>query len=417
MGPIALFDKSFLQSLSIDESVWFDHFFYPNICPLFYVETLADLTKTNNSSGRSAEDEVRIIADKSPIQSGGPCANHRDLCIANLLGNSVPMTGQIPMAGGRPTKSPDGKNGVVYDESPESEAFTRWQHGDFREIERKFAVGWRQMLTNLDLPKVADKIRALGINSKSCKTIEDAHALAVALVHGREKPFEQMALLFTFVDIPPQMMQQILERWSVYQYRPLAEYAPYAAHVLVVELFFQIALAANLISAERASNRVDIAYFFYLPFCMVFISGDKLHRRCVEVFLRDDQDFIWGHDLKLELARLNNEFAKLPESELEKGVSKFATAPIGSNDDLLVKLWDKHTPFWRDKEKPVTLSPESEKKIVEQLLKYKDNPTASPQEVLDGPELDHMVIQRMVSKRKGNWWLLPKNLKVGNPEK
>jgi hypothetical protein len=35
MGPIALFDKSFLQAISLDESVWFDHFFLAVVCPLF----------------------------------------------------------------------------------------------------------------------------------------------------------------------------------------------------------------------------------------------------------------------------------------------------------------------------------------------------------------------------------------------
>ena len=45
MGPTALFDKSFLQSLSVDEAVVFDHFFIAVICPTFYVETLADLEK------------------------------------------------------------------------------------------------------------------------------------------------------------------------------------------------------------------------------------------------------------------------------------------------------------------------------------------------------------------------------------
>jgi hypothetical protein len=45
MGPIALFDKSFIQSLLADEVVWFDHFFISNICPIFYVETLADVSK------------------------------------------------------------------------------------------------------------------------------------------------------------------------------------------------------------------------------------------------------------------------------------------------------------------------------------------------------------------------------------
>ena len=45
MGPIILFDKSALQALSVDESVWFDQFFIPVICPIFFVETLADLER------------------------------------------------------------------------------------------------------------------------------------------------------------------------------------------------------------------------------------------------------------------------------------------------------------------------------------------------------------------------------------
>jgi hypothetical protein len=57
MGPTVIFDKSFLQSLSVDESVWFDHFFYANICPLFYVETLADLEKAVRED-RTPEQEV-----------------------------------------------------------------------------------------------------------------------------------------------------------------------------------------------------------------------------------------------------------------------------------------------------------------------------------------------------------------------
>jgi hypothetical protein len=69
MGLIALFDKSFLQSLSVDESVWFDHFFIPNICPLFYVETLADLEKSVRE-GRTPEREVGRIAEKTPVMRG-----------------------------------------------------------------------------------------------------------------------------------------------------------------------------------------------------------------------------------------------------------------------------------------------------------------------------------------------------------
>src|SRR5215468_8935772 len=126
MGPIALFDKSFLQSLSLDESVFFDHFFMAVICPLFYVETLADLEKRVRE-GRTPEQEVGIIADKAPEMSGGPCAFHMDLAAMNLLGVSVPMDGRIPTTGGRPVRV-DGKPGFVHPVSPEAEAFNRWQN-------------------------------------------------------------------------------------------------------------------------------------------------------------------------------------------------------------------------------------------------------------------------------------------------
>jgi hypothetical protein len=415
MGPIALFDKSFLQSLSVDESVWFDHFLYPTISPLFYVETLADLTKSTGPSGRTAEDEVRIIANKTPVLSGGPCVHHKELCLQNLMGRPVPMNGQIPMAGGRPVRAPDGKRGVVFDEAPEAQAFTRWQHSEFREIERRFAASWRHMLTTLDLPAVADRMRKLGISSKDCKSVEEAHAIAVGLVHQREKPFEQMALLFAFLDVPAHMQRPIIERWGIDQFRPLADYAPYAAHVLVVELFFQIALAANLISAERASNRVDIAYLCYLPFCMIFVSGDKLHRKCAPVFLRKDQEFVWGPDLKAELGRVDKVFSELPPEQLERGLMRFAPVPIGGPSDLLIGLWDRHTPGWRrkiDNKATVPMEPEAEKRLVERLKQFTSGPTDDSAITADADELDQMAIQRFVPKQKGKWWLLPKDLKV-----
>jgi hypothetical protein len=36
-------DKSFLQSISADESVWFDHFFMPIVRPVLYVESRGNL--------------------------------------------------------------------------------------------------------------------------------------------------------------------------------------------------------------------------------------------------------------------------------------------------------------------------------------------------------------------------------------
>ena len=133
MGPITLFDKSFLQSLSVDESVWFDHFLLANVCPLFYVETLADLDKKVRE-GRTPEEEVGIVADKFPEMHGMPCAYHRILCIGELTGHAVPMTGQVPLAGGRRVES-QGRKAAVFEPSPETDVFQRWQRREFLEIE------------------------------------------------------------------------------------------------------------------------------------------------------------------------------------------------------------------------------------------------------------------------------------------
>lgn len=410
MGPVALFDKSFLQSLSVDESVWFDHFFVPLVCPLFYVETLADLAKTmKEGSTHTAEGEVRVIAEKTPVLSGVPCVNHVDICISNLLGQPAPHLGQIPMAGGRPVRAQSGKSGVVFHSSPEAEAFTRWQEERFLELERDAAAEWRQMLSELDLAAVGRGMRALGITPQNCRTLDQAHGIAASLVYTQAAPQEQLSLLFAFLNVPRRLQQQIAQRWEAAGWPPLVKHASYAAHVLMVELFFQISLAARLIAAERPSNRADIAYLFYLPFCNIFVSGDKLHRRCAQPFLQKGQDFIWGHDMKTDLCRINEAFTAAGEADRQKGLHKLAPRPPGGSNDLVVSLWERYG-FYpsKDPDSEPMLSSQSRDKLMEELRKYRDAPTAPDVANLPSDELDALSIERLVPRKKGNWWLIPK---------
>lgn len=412
MGPIALFDKSFLQSLTLDESVWFDHFFLSVICPLFFVETLADLSKREREgASRTPEDLVRIIADKTPVMSGAPCAHHSQICIANLMGHEAPRFGQVPLAGGRPVRGANGKAGVVFKNSPEAEAFSRWQRGQFQDVERDFASSWRAMLSDLNLSEVASRMRALGINPQSCKTIEHAYGIAASLVNTKFAPKQQLALLFAFVHIPQQLWVPIVQRWSDAGFPSLAEYASYAAHVLKVELFFQIALAANLISSDRASNRADIAYLFYLPFCHIFVSGDKLHRRCAAPFLSKRQDFVWGPDLKTDIARINQELSSISEEERQIGLHKLAPRPPGDPNGVVASLWAKHAPNAKDSsEVPIPMAPEAERKLVEHLNSFAKAPTAPDVARLPPDDLESVTIERLVPAKKGAWWIIPKDV-------
>jgi hypothetical protein len=69
MGPITLFDESFLQAISLDEAVWFDRFFMPVVCPVFYVETLGDLGKESSRLGAAENGPKRLTTAMCKLAS------------------------------------------------------------------------------------------------------------------------------------------------------------------------------------------------------------------------------------------------------------------------------------------------------------------------------------------------------------
>jgi hypothetical protein len=294
----------------------------------------------------------------------------------------------------------NGKSGVVFENSPEADAFARWQRGQFHEIERDIASNWRAMLSELNLQEIAQRIRSLGITPQTCRSVEEAYGRAAALVYSRNDLEQQIGLLFSCIHVPQHFRVKIVHRWRQAGFPPLAEYASYAAHVLKVEVFFQIALAANLISAERSSNRADIAYLFYLPFCRIFVSGDKLHRLCVPVFLRKEQDFIWAPDLKNDLARINRELmATTTELERQEGLHKLAPRPPGDSSNLIVSLWEKYVP---SSGKELPMSPEAERNLAEFLKSFAKAPTDPDVAGIPSDELQSITIERRVPARKGS---------------
>jgi len=410
MGPITLFDKSFLQSLTIDESVWFDQFFLTNVAPIFYVETLADLNKPSLKE-HTPEREVSIIAEKFPDMNGMPCAHHTYLCISNLLGYNVPMTGQIPVSRGYSVKYA-GKTGAIFQESPESEAFSRWQDNKFHDIERLYAHSWRQELQNLNLREIAGFFQALGINEKSCRNLQDASNVARNTLYNLDKQSDLMPSALIFLDVPYHLHDEIEKRWSVAGRPPLFEYAPYAAFVLTVKLFFYIALAAGAISSKRPSNHVDIAYLFYLPFCMMFVSSDRLHRRCTPLFLRHNQQFVWGQDLKRCLGQINEHYLQLLETINEKGVLSFVSDPPPIEDPLIECLWNQLLPKWQETKKEdfpdrSTAKPTVEE-IMEQIKAMEEALPLSPREIdFDPQNVDGIIVRRRIRKIKGSWRQIP----------
>jgi hypothetical protein len=411
-GPTIIFDKSALQALSEDESVWLDAFYHSVITPLFYIETLADLSKETGL--KSAEDIVRIIANKVPEMGSSPTTNHRELCIGNLLGYEVSLS-RRPILNGGKSYQINNKTGVIFDIPPEVQAFQRWQKQEFLEIEKDIASLWRKSLENFDYDYFLGLIKnILGPDFKKPKNLEDAFDMASKIIEGYGNRYKTLQLLRDLLDINSAGFKEIISIWNKKNMVALKLFAPYAAHVLKVDIFFILSTSSGLISRERKSNRADIAYLYYLPFANIFTSGDKLHKRIVPLFMESDQRFIYGQELKKDLSNLDKYFDESKsKEEKECGVFGFAWYPPESDKFLTTKMWDDLRPDWRLRENPLSPGVPKNSAVPDGLMQHirKAYKEIKKQEGKNIPrdfpleEANDVILKRMVRGRKGKWQL------------
>ena len=191
---------------------------------------------------------------------------------------------------------------------------------------------------------------------------------------------------------------------------PIASIAPYTAHIFAVDLFFCLGLGADLIGRERPTNKIDMAYLYYLPFCMVFTSRDKLHAKTARLFLNSDQVFVLGDELKADLARLDEHFSKLPDEVKLRGVMSFAHFPPADGDFLVSRLWDQlMRPGWREyaANPPQIKTKDEHSKLLTKLNEIADAPRMDDPPEFSMETADAVMIKRSVPLYRGKWRMLP----------
>jgi hypothetical protein len=409
-----MFDKSFLESLNPDEAVWLDQYFLTNITPLFFVETLADLEKEVRR-GRTPEQVVGNLALKTPDMRSHMSPHHMSLLWAEFNGETITMDGRIMRAGAQIVEL-DGQKGVIYKMSKEEEAFNRWQHGEFLDLERQIAKAWRRDVSNVDHSKNYALFKNFYGSIRRPKSLADAKHLADTLIDLIE---EELSIRFglSLLGVPQDVHDFIVGRWAAGGKRSIGEFAPYFRHMFSVDLFFHLSIAADLISrvrpAVKADNKVDIAYLYYVPFCMIFVSNDKLHERVVPLFLRSDQSFVKGPDVKADLKGIDQHFDRLPDEVKSKDLFKFASDLPEEACPLIVQLWDKHLPTWRkQKAEHKPLPPDMQKALMEMINRAQEESTPiNPKQHPSIEDISYVHISRKVYPRKGKWLRVPPEAK------
>lgn len=414
MGPTTIFDKSALQSFSMDESVWFGAFMMGNITPLFYVETLADLEKSVRG-GKTPEEVVGMLAHKTPYHAV-PNVHHRALIDAELIGGrleGMDGTGRPILAGAKPKKNTDGTYSIHFDEFPEAAALNRWQEGEFSEIERSVAKGWRTSLENQDNDSQINKLKYVFPADIRISNLEQLKGEIDRLCEGNDVHVLQLAL--DVIGVQTKFWSPIVQRWEAEGQPSLVDFAPYTTHVFKVDLLYYQGIDRGFISGVRASNKVDMAYLYYLPFSMAFVSGDNLHRRTVPLFLREDQSFIEATDMKAALRELDDYYDGLPEEVKALGVMRIAGYPPAHINNVITDVWDKTMrPDWRkisveeqeERFKPRSVLDDAElvKRLTQAQESAVDIDDGMPPPSID--DADQVFIKRTMTVRKGKWRMI-----------
>lgn len=366
MKPIVLYDKSFIQSLNAIETKLFGCLFSVNITPLLLFEIQADLTKLSTKSTSDIAKKVCELNSHLNI-------DHRILCVSELCGNPVPMEYKtVACYQGKNFEDIEGKPSFIYDRPDAIDKLARWSAEEFSDQDSKDATEWWNYIN-----KMPQKIKQL-YETKEAKqkfsSLEAIRQYAENLIYEVYRDRHRGALLryvFDRFGITDDHKKNIIQRWKSSGGLALVEFAPYTAYVILIELFFEVAVAAGFISAIRQSNRIDMAYLYYLPFTQIFISGDKLHEKTVPLFVaKEYQLFITQKDIRTDLKKLVTYYSAdgLGIQELIKTVQY----PPLTGDFLTSKIYDRFCNRWHEHAaNPIQIIPRLKQYIIKLMKKWK----------------------------------------------
>lgn len=304
MGPILMLDKSVFQGLAYDEHSYLCRLFKQIFPPVLACEIISNLVKTpkRTSRDRTPPQLVQTLARK--FLGSGPtvCVDFRSACLGDLTGDPVPMTGQIPVAHGVQHSLPEGGYGLMLGLHPLNHAVMRWSQGSFDELEVEFANNWKDS-KEIRPDRFRKRLHEERVISRRVRCADDLRN-AVDRVMG-EPAYQRIWLnwLLDEIRVSPDRRARINLRWRLHGEPPLEDYALYATHCVRCMLALDIAVQSGLIPWD-IHHRIDLQYLFYLPFCMVFSSRDRLHSLLTPSLMRTNQSYIDGDTLKAELAVL-----------------------------------------------------------------------------------------------------------------
>ena len=366
MGPAILVDKSIFQSLSKDEIQYLRKYYNIVFCPTLFYEILGDLKKYDNEE--LSKKEVNKVAYKIHGPNAYFTTDFRTLILAELLGNNIDMNRKPILTGGREIDIGKGKKGIFFEEQPEFIALRRWLEGKYSEAEKLYATNWRNCIdaTDLNIAKINAKY------FRKTKSLKELKEYIPVIIEDQNNQFELLQFLLKIIGSDINIRNKVCERWLASNMPKIKDFALYAYYCLSVYMNFYVGIAQNHLGT-RASNVIDLEYVLYLPFCKVFTSSDIFLMSFSKEFLAEEQDFVWGFDLKKDLQSICEYWSGKSDEQRKQYRKKYGNYPPEIQDSVTCKLWKKHFGERNESFGETELTPERGKQLMETIKPILDS--------------------------------------------
>lgn len=357
-----IIDKSTFQSLSFLELHKLTSYYKHNITPVLVMEVLGDLKKEIKEEQVPSELRVKDFAKKLFPTQTVVNTQYQKLIAGELLGIPVNTDGRPSLDAEKAIQSSDGREGVIISETREEKAIYQWKDGHFTEADHELSALWRSKTTQHDLLTNMQTLIKQANGELKLKSMDELSKFVETELTEQDKQDRLLAYLIDNYITDQTLGTVIFDNWMS-KGRPLIkEFAPYCYHCLKVDMFLIFGLQSNLIG-DRPTNRIDMEYLYYLPFCNVFTSYDKVHKKVVPYLLSSYQQFVTGEELKADFKAIVDYL----EEHGEETKKKYNHEPPLIEDSVTFILWKKYFGYPARSNMKRNLPPEDVEKMREQM--------------------------------------------------
>jgi hypothetical protein len=339
-GPAIILDKSTLQCLSKNDIHTLTTVFTANIPPVLISEILADLKNPKPMS--EPKKDVKILADKVlDLFNFSVNMEFELMAKGELFGHELEMRNVPVLDGGKRVKLPTGGFAVMFDEHPARPVLRRWSQEEFLPQEELFAEDWR---TTNQKPEVENLIRKFKQFRRNIPKAADLKELADRIdtyLEGKGWQFQFLASMMRFLGVGLHDKMAVASRWRVGGHANLKSFAPYTFHILRVNMIYAFGVLSDLIGT-RATNKIDLEYLYYSPFCFAFSSGDRFLEAMSKHVIQPSQFFIGRDTLKTDMKAIQA-CRDVAESERDKLLDALRSGP---NPPFSHPVWNQIAKPW-----------------------------------------------------------------------